>query len=534
MEKAILVKKVESKKWKVKRRVRARVRAYSPSMRLTFATLLACASAITASAQLRQPVEQFVAARQQAIVRELVELLSIPNVAADRENVRRNAALLRDLFAKRGFTTEILETDGNPLVFAELRVPGAQRTLLFYAHYDGQPVDPKGWSQTSPFTPVLRRARVEDGGPEIPDFLALQQFPPEARLYARSASDDKAPIIALLTAIDALESMKQRPTSHIKVILDGEEEARSPSLAATMGRYREKYRADLMLILDGPLHASGKPTLSFGARGTLSFQLTTIGPKFALHSGHYGNWAPNPAWDMTRLLASMKGADGRALVSGFYEDVPPLSPEERKILAAVPDAPDDLMRFVGIGRTERVGANLQEALQYPSLNIRGLQSGDVNEQARTIIPDRATAEIDVRLVKETDPERMLQRILAHIRAQGFHVLINAEPDDQTRAGHPQIVRISRIASTKAYRTEMSLPESQALIRTLERLWGAPPVLQRTMGGTVPIDFFIQALDMPAIVVPVVNFDNNQHSHNENLRLQNLWDAVATFAAVLRM
>jgi acetylornithine deacetylase/succinyl-diaminopimelate desuccinylase-like protein len=301
-----------------------------------------------------------------------------------------------------------------------------------------------------------------------------------------------------------------------------------------MGRYREKYRADLMLILDGPLHASGKPTLSFGARGNLIFQLTTFGPKFALHSGHYGNWSPNPAWDLTRLLASMKGADGRVLVSGFYDDVPPLTPEERNILAAVPDARDELMRFFGIGRTEQVGNNLQEALQFPSLNIRGLHSGDINEQARTIIPDRATAEIDVRLVKETDPERMLQRILTHIRAQGFHVLINAEPDDEMRARYPRIVRISRIESTKAYRTEMTLPESRALIRTLERAWGELPVRQRTMGGTVPIDFFIQALGIPAIGVPVVNFDNNQHSNNENLRLQNLWDAVTTFAAILEM
>ena len=503
-------------------------------MRLTSIALLMCAATLSLSAQLRQPVEQFVATHQQQIVRELVELLSIPNVAADRDNVRRNANLLGDLLRKRGFTAEILETEGNPLVFAELPVPGAQRTLLFYAHYDGQPVDPKGWSQASPFTPVLRHARLEDGGRDIPNFLTLLQFPPEARLYARSASDDKAPIIALLTALDALASMKQRPTSNVKVILDGEEEARSPSLSATMGRYRDKYRADLMLILDGPLHASGQPTLSFGARGNLVFQLTAFGPKFALHSGHYGNWAPNPAWDLTRLLASMKDTNGRVLVNGFYEDVPPLSPEERSILAAVPDRPDDLARFFGIGRTEQVGNNLQEALQYPSLNIRGLHSGDIGAQARTIIPDRATAEIDVRLVKETDPERMLQRILAHMRAQGFHVLINAEPDDEMRARHPRIVRISRIESTRAYRTDMALPESQALVRTFERAWGEPPVRHRTMGGTVPIDFFIQALGMPAIVVPVVNFDNNQHSNNENVRIQNLWDAVVSFAAVLQM
>lgn len=496
--------------------------------------LLLCLNALAASAQLRAPVEQFVAAHQPQIMREFVELLSIPNVAADRANIRRNATLLGDLFARRGFTVEILETEGNPLVFAELLVSGATRTLLFYAHYDGQPVDPKGWSQANPFTPILRTGRLEDGGTEIPNFLMLDRFPPEARLYARSASDDKAPIIALLTALDALASMKQQPSSNIKVILDGEEEARSPGLSATMGRYRDKYRADLMLIIDGPIHASGKPTLSFGARGNLVFQLTTFGAKFALHSGHYGNWAPNPAWDLTRLLASMKDADGRVLVDGFYDDVPPLSAEERRILADVPDRADDLTRFFGIGRTEQVGDNLQEALQYPSLNIRGLHSGDTGDQARTIIPDRAIAEIDVRLVKETDPERMLQRILAHIRAQGFHVLVNAEPDDQTRARYPRIVRISRIQSTKAYRTDMTLPESQALIGTLERVWGEVPIRNRTMGGTVPIDFFIQALGIPAVIVPTVNFDNNQHSNNENVRIKNLWDAVVSFAAVLQM
>lgn len=507
-------------------------------MRLVLAGLLVSLYTLALPAQQRQgtrePVEQFVATHQQDIVRELVELLAIPNVAADRDNIRRNAHLLRTSFLARGFAAEILETPGNPLVFAELRSPGAARTILFYAHYDGQPVDAKTWNQRDPFVPIVRDTRREDGGQEIANYAALAAFPPEARVYARSASDDKGPIVALLAAVDALKAANQPLTSHVKVILDGEEEARSPSLAATMGRYRDKYRADLMLILDGPLHQSGKPTLTFGGRGNLVFQLTTFGAKVALHSGHYGNWAPNPAMDMAQLLASMKDANGRVTVGGFYDDVPGLTEEERRVLAAVPDRGEDLKRFFGIQRTEQVGANLQEAIQFPSLNIRGLQSGDVGDQARTIIPDRAIAEIDVRLVKETDAERMLQRVLSHIRAQGFHVLMDAEPDDDTRARFPRIVRVSRVAWTNAYRTEMGLPESQSVVRALEAAWGEPPVRNRTMGGTVPIDFFIQALGMPAIAVPVVNFDNNQHSSDENLRLQNLWDAVVSFAALLRM
>jgi acetylornithine deacetylase/succinyl-diaminopimelate desuccinylase-like protein len=502
-------------------------------MRIICAALVLC-SGVYAAAQSGKPIAAYVAAHQQPIVRELVELLSIPNVAADRDNIRRNASRLRDLFVARGFTVETLETGGNPLVFAELPVPGARRTILFYAHYDGQPVNPASWKQRDPFTPVLRSRRMEDGGEDIANFLSLTSFPPEARLYARSASDDKAPIIALLTAVDALKAASQPLTSNVKVILDGEEEVRSPGLAATIGRYRDKYRADVMLILDGPLHPIGKPTLNFGARGNLVFQLTAFGPKFALHSGHYGNWAPNPAMDLAQLLASMKDANGRVLVQGFYEDVPTLADNDKQILAAVPDRTEDLMRFFGIGRTEHVGENLQEALQYPSLNIRGLRSGDIGDQARTIIPDRAVAEIDVRLVKETDPERMLQRVITHIRERGFHVLIDVEPDDQIRARYPRILRVSRVSWTKAYRTEMTLPESRAVIDTLQQAWGEPPIRTRTMGGTVPIDFFIEALGMPAIGVPVVNFDNNQHSDDENIRLQNVWDAITSFAAILRM
>ena len=484
-------------------------------------------------AQLRGSVEKYVGERQPEILGELVSLLSLPNVAADRANIRRNAELLRDMLARRGFAAEILETEVNPLVYGELKVEGARRTLLLYAHYDGQPFDAPLWKQQSPFHPVLRDGRLEDGGRELPNFLSMRKYPPEARLYARSASDDKSPIVAMLTALDALRAAGRRPTSNLRVILDGEEEAGSRGLVASIGKYREKLRADLMLILDGPLHPSGRPTLTFGARGNLRVDLTVFGPKFALHSGHYGNWAPNPAMDLAQLLASMKDREGRVVIEGFYDDVPPLAPQVQRVLEAVPDDPEGLMKLFGIARTEQVGRSLQEALQYPSLNIRGLRSAYVGAEARTIIPATATAAIDIRLVKETDPDRMAERVLTHIRKQGFHV-IEQEPDDATRALYPRIVRVVRRRATKAYRTEMDLPESQLITEVLERVWGATPVRLRTSGGTVPISPFIEALGFPAIGAPTVNFDNHQHSENENLRLGHFWKAIVTFAAVLTM
>ena len=501
--------------------------------------LLLAAVSLNTGAQTRTTVERYAASHQQEILGEFVSLLSIPNVAADKPNIRKNAEQLREMLSRRGFTTEILETDVNPLVYGELRVPGARRTILWYAHYDGQPVDPKLWKQDSPFKPVLRDGRMEDGAKEIPDLALLKTVPSGARVYARSASDDKAPIIALLAAIDALRASGQQPTSNIRLILDGEEEASSQGLISSLPRYKEKYRADMMLSLDGPLHSSGKPTLVFGGRGIATLELTVFGPKFALHSGHYGNWVPNPAMDLIQLISSMKDENGRVLVEGFYDDVPPFTPEEKRILASVPDDPKELMQFFGISRIEKVGGNLQEALQYPSLNVRGLRSAYIGPEARTIIPDSATASIDIRLVKETDPDRMIRRVLDHIRKQKF-TIVDKPPDDTIRAKNPRIVMVSSgsggatFAGTKAYRTDMNHPVAVEITNVIERTWNEKPVRIRTMGGTVPMAPFAETFGFPIIAIPVVNFDNNQHSENENLRLENLWKAVVTFDAVLTM
>jgi len=508
-------------------------------MRLGAAALFLLATSPRLGAQSRPAVERYVAAHQQEIVGELVTLLSIPNVAADKPNIRKNAEALRQMLSRRGFAADVLETEVNPLVYGELRVPGASRTILFYAHYDGQPFDARLWKQDSPFRPILRGGRMEDGAKEIGDFSSRKTYPGGARLYARSASDDKAPIVALLSAIDALRASGQQLTSNVRVILDGEEEAGSRGLLSSLQKYKERYRADLMLSLDGPVHTSGRPTLAFGGRGITTLELTVFGPKFALHSGHYGNWVPNPAMDLMRLVASMKDDNGRALVEGFYDDVPPLTPEEKRVLASVPDDPKELMRFLGISRTDALGESLQEALQYPSLNVRGLRSAYTGADARTVIPESATAAIDIRLVKENDPDRMLQRVREHIRKQGFQIVDN-DPDDEMRARYPRIVKVTSgsggatFGGTKAYRTELGHPMAVALTTVVERTWGEPPVRIRTVGGTVPMAPFAEALGFPIIGVPIVNFDNNQHGENENLRLENLWQGIVTFAAILAM
>src|SRR5450432_2125588 len=464
---------------------------------------------------------------RQSVIAELTELLSIPNVGTDRPNIARNARFLHQMLERHGMSAEVLETAGNPLVYGEKRVPGATRTVLFYIHYDGQPIDASRWKQPSAFTPVMRDARLEEGGKPIPDFTKLTKFPDNWRLYARSASDDKAPIAAFCAALDALGP---KLPANIRVILDGEEEMGSRSLPAAIEKYKDKLPADLRVILDGPTHASGRPTLYFGARGGTGFDLTVYGSKFALHSGHYGNWIPNPAMRLAQLLASMKDDQGRTTIAGFYDDVPPLTDAQRKMLKSVPDDEPALLRLFGVARPDSVGESLQEALQYPSLNIHSMRSGDVGG----VIPTEASAQIEMRLVKETTADALTEKVLAHIRKQGYQI-VETEPDDAIRMQYPKIAMIKRRAGGGgvAWRTEPDSPEGIRVIASLQKAWNREPVSIRTMGGSVPAAPFIRTLGIPVVGLPIVNFDNNQHSDNENLRLGNLWTGAASIAALMR-
>lgn len=506
-----------------------------PKGALPLVLTLAAASSLHAQDNLRPRVEAWTQAHQKAIVGEFLDLLALPNVAADRANIDRNAAFLKTMLETRGFKAELLPTDGNPLVWGERLVPGAKTTVLVYCQFDGQPVNPKGWAQADPFIPLMRTGRHDEGARDVVDAKGLAHYENDWRVYARSASDAKGPIVAFMAALDALAAEGLGPTVNLRVIMDGEEEISSPNLVPAIEKYRDKLKADLMLVFDGPMHFTDQPTLVFGARGIQTAQLTVYGPKSGVHSGNYGNWVPNPALRLAHLLASMKDDRGHVLVDGFDADLVPLTKEEQDLIAAVPSEDARLLKAFGIAEPERDDVSLQMAFQRPTLNIRGMQSSFIGNDARTIIPDRAVAELDIRLVKETNGARMLDRLRAHIVRQGYHV-VDQDPDDLTRARYPRIAKLSspRRAATAAFRTSPLIPESRRVIAALESVWGEPPVRIRTAGGTVPISQFIETLGFPAILVPIVNFDNNQHEENENLRLGNLFRGIVTYAAVLRM
>jgi acetylornithine deacetylase/succinyl-diaminopimelate desuccinylase-like protein len=367
----------------------------------------------------------------------------------------------------------------------------------------------------------------------VPNARSLARFETDWRIYARSAADDKSPIVMLLAALDALKAAGTQPSVNVRVILDGEEEAGSPNLVPAIGRYRDKLAADLMVILDGPQHPSGRPTIAYGARGIARVDITVFGPRAGVHSGNYGNWIPNPAQRLARLLATMKDDDGRVLVKGWTDGIEAPSAEERKMLAGVPEDSAAMLKAFGVAAPEAAYPRLQDALQYPTLNVRGMQSAFVGAGARTIIPDSATASIDIRLVKETLPDAMIAKIRDHVAAQGYHIVAGV-PDDATRAQHARIARLATFGDgTNAFRTNPTDPSATALAAAIRAAHGVEPVHLRTLGGTVPIAPFIEALGFPAVLVPLVNFDNNQHEENENLRLGNLFEGILTVAAVLK-
>ena len=463
---------------------------------------------------------------------ELIEFLSIPNDAHYPEDIKKNLDWLEKAFLKRNFACTILPNEGNPVFYASREVDKAKKTVLFYMHFDGQPVDPSKWGQENPYKPVIKEKNEQGKWVNINNENPLQNPDKEWRIFARSASDDKSPIIMFLTALDILDKEKIKPAYNIKVILDSEEEIGSPNLSSLVQKVKEHLKADALVIFDGPRHISNQPTLQFGCRGIISLSLTVFGPKFSQHSGHYGNYAPNPALVLSQMLASMKDEKGRVLIKGFYDGIE-LDDQTKKIMAAVPDNEQEIMEKIGIAEADKVGNNYQEALQYPSLNIDGISSGWVGKEARTIVPATATANLDIRLVPESDPVRLLQLLKDHITAQGFYLTEN-EPTDEERKKYPKIATFQYQISMMPFRTELDSETGKWLISALKRTFEQEPVKIRIAGGSVPIAPFIKTLNIPAMLVPLVNADNNQHSPNENLRIGNYIDGVRTCLGIMVM
>jgi acetylornithine deacetylase/succinyl-diaminopimelate desuccinylase-like protein len=503
---------------------------------LTLAAICICSAQVTlvhnSPLDIRSRVRMYRSAHEVEIIREFADLLAIPNVAGDNSNIQRNDEHIVSMLAQRGVNARLLDVpNGSPLIYGELKAPGAMRTILIYAHYDGQPVDPSQWA-TPPWTPTLRDSMLEKGGKAVS--LDDLQVPvnPEWRLYARSAGDDKLPIEAIVRALDAMKAAGIPLSVNLKFVFEGEEEAGSEHLPDAVHRYANLLAADALLLCDGPVNQSRRMQLFFGARGEIGMEMTVYGPLRALHDGHYGNWAPNPAALLSHLLGAMRDNDAHVSVPGFYDDVRLLTASERGAIQQIPDVGAQLRQELGLAWNEGGDEPILMRITQPAMNIRGIESGHVGEKAQNAIPTEARASVDFRLVPDQDPEKVQKAIESYITQQGFYI-VTKDPDLETRMAHQRIMKLAWSASAygRAARTSMDVPAARAVIAAVEHTVGSPIIKMPMLGGTLPMYLFMDALKTPVVGVPLANHDNNQHAANENVRLQNLWDGIEVFAGI---
>jgi len=500
--------------------------------------LLCCLVPLSLPASpLSEKIREHRMANEQQLMAEFREFVAIPCVDADQANVRRNAEFLRAMMQRRGLVAELLEgktAATNPAVFAEVKVPGATRTIVFYAHYDGQPVNPKEWAEgLDPWKPVFLTAPLAKGGKIITDWKPGDAIDPAWRVNGRAGADDKAGVFAILNGYDALVKSGGRPTVNVKFLFEGEEETGSPHLGELMQLHRAKLQSDLWIICDGPRHVSGRKLVVFGVRGDVNVNLTAYGAKRPLHSGNFGNFAPNPAMRLVSLLASMKDDSGRVLIKGFYDDYVQFSESERIAIKEASFTDAALLQELGLKEPEVAGRTLLEGFELPTLNINGIASANVGKTASNVIPTTARATLDLRVVLGIDWRSQVGRVIEHMKGQGWQV-IDHEPTDAERAQFAKLVKVEVGEGYNAQRTPFSLPIAQAVIAAVQSTTTEPVMKLPTAGGSLPLSVIVETLGVNVITVPVANYDNNQHAENENMRVDYLWEGMETFAALMTM
>ncbi len=463
-------------------------------------------------------------------LKQLDHFLSIPNNGLYNEHIEPNIEWLIEAFSQLDFDAKRLETNGQPLFFAQKIRREDLPTVLFYMHLDGQSVDSTVWNQPNPYEPVYK-SRIEMGDWQImSEEVPEPPYDQEWRIFARSASDDKGPIIMLLAALQELQKEKQELAYNVKIILDSEEERGSPHLLSSVQRYSDLLSSDYLVVSDGPMHDSGLPTLTYGVRGITRMTLEIYGPSKPQHSGHFGNYAPNPVFRAAHLLASMKDEQGRVVIAGYYDGVS-FDSLALQVMAAVPDNEEAIQKRAGFKEPEKVGINYQEAMQFPSLNVRGIRSAWVGNEARTIVPDKVIVEIDIRTVPNTDGNRLAGLVKEHIKQQGYTIL-DAVPTQEEMLSIEKPIFVEHTVSMYPFRTPLDSELGAWLKDALEQAHGKEVVQIRILGGSLPLSFFLNELDIPAVLAPLVNADNNQHSPNENLRLGNFFDGIHSFRSIL--
>ena len=318
---------------------------------------------------------------------------------------------------------------------------------------------------------------------------------------------------------------------NIKLLYEGEEEQGSPHFGALVAKHLEKVRGDLLIMGDGPMHQSGKQEIDFGNRGIVGFKATVYGPLKPLHDGHYGSWAPSPTVMIADLVMSLRTDEGRILIPGIYDDVTPVSPDDRAALAALPDVETDLKKALGLGRN--IGPpRLADGYMAPTLNVRAIHAGDDGPNAANAIATQGDASFDFRLAPGETPQHVKAITEAYLTKQGWHI-VRGTPDLATRLAHPKILRVDwDEGASIATESPMEGPAAKAVADSIGRTVGYPVLRLPFSGASSGMAEIVNQLKAPMVGVAIANYDDNQHAMNENLRLQNLWDGIEVYAGLI--
>lgn len=505
-----------------------------------FSLLLACRVVGGTSAQPTEiaQIRKYIKENERSWLHTYLNFVRIPNLASDKIAIQQNAAFIMEMMKKSGIQqVQLLGTKQPavpPAIYGEVNVPGATQTIVFYAHYDGQPADSTQWLPGwHPFKPLIIDSAPSRRFSVIADYESYPSIHPDWRITGRGSADDKAGIFSIILAYQALRQLGIAPTVNLRFFFEGEEEAGSTHLADILSQHAALLKSDGWIICDGPEHPSGSPVVYLGVRGDAGMELTVYGSNRPLHSGHYGNWAPNPAFLLTRLLASMKDDEGKVLIKGFYDQVIPLTEAEKKVIERVPVIDNELQKTYGFKRPESPNRSLAASLLLPSLNINGIQSAATGKLASNIIPAVAKATLDLRLVAGVDYQQQQQLVENHIRDQGYNIT-RSVPTEEERARYDKIIQVTLKSGYNAQRTPLQHPFAQQVINSLNNSSELPLVVSPSMGGSLPLFIFEKYAHALPITVPVANFDNNQHAENENMRIGNLWSGIIKMAGLMRM
>ncbi|MFZ5824770.1 MAG: M20/M25/M40 family metallo-hydrolase [Bacillota bacterium] len=451
-----------------------------------------------------EKVVQYLSEHEEEHLEMAMRLMAQPSVSPTGEGMAECAALLRSMMEDSGVKTEVLETPGHPILFGEVDA-GAPFTVLIYGHYDVQPPEPLELWHSPPFTPTIRNGRI----------------------YARGAGDNKGQLMANLLAVRAYQKTGTPLPVNVKFVFEGEEESSSAHLAWAVERYKEKLACDMVYTADGPQHSSGAPTVLLGVRGILYVQVDCVAADRDHHSGNKGGAVPNPAWYLMEALRQFwHGSPHEVAIPGFYDRVRPVTPFEAELLEKLPWDPTETAAALGLPAGQFADTSAAEfylrTLMRPTLNICGFTSGYGGPGSKTIIPHRASAKLDMRLVVDQEPAEIFDLFAAHLKRV-------TEPMERLGLRFS----VQHLGDMAPSRTPGDRPEAQAVIRAVREAYGAEPVVMPGLGGSLPDYVWTRILGTPSVVVPYANHDEDNHAPNENMAVDKFFSGIRCAATVLR-